>query len=136
MKSKTAPVRAPKARKKKKILLVDDDTALTRVLAELLDHAGYDAIQASYSLPALFEVVRQLPDLILVDINMPIMNGLELVEQFKSYEETRHVPIVVMTGMDTPQAREVVRELGCVGFLPKPIDGKKFPAQVAKFLRA
>ena len=126
----------PATRKRKKILIVDDDVGLTALLAELLDHAGYEAMQASYSLPAMFEVVRRLPDLILVDINMPIMNGLELIEHFKKYEETRDVPVVVMTGMDTPLAREVVKELGCVGFLAKPIDAKRFVAQVGKFLRA
>lgn len=127
---------APKTGVKKKILIVDDDPDIITLLGTVLAKAEYEVMKANYSLPALFQVVRDLPDLILVDINMPIMNGLELIEQFKIHQETRNVPIVAITGMDTPEVREEVRRLGCVGFIPKPFDVRRFPVQIAKFLAA
>jgi two-component system, cell cycle response regulator DivK len=132
MKRKSAPV--PKA--KKKILIIDDDADIISLLRTVLTEADYEVMEASYSLPAMFQVVRKRPDLILMDINMPGMNGFELMEQFKTYEETRNVPIVAITGMDTNEAREIAKGVGCVGFIPKPFDIKRFPGQIAKFLSA
>jgi CheY-like chemotaxis protein len=65
---------------------------------------------------------------------MPIMNGLELIEQFKGYEETRNIPIVAITGMDTPEMRETAKKLGCAGFIPKPFDTDELPQQIAKYM--
>lgn len=132
MKNKPAPVSGIK----KKVLIVDDDANVVQLLSTMLERANYKVFEASYSLPALFRAARNVPDLILVDINMPIMNGLELIEQFKGYEETRNVPIVAITGMDTPEVRKTAHDLGCVGFLPKPFDSKAFPSQIAAFLGA
>ena len=131
---KREPAEAQKT--KKRILIVDDDAEIIGLLRTVLTEAGYEVMEASYSLPAMFQVVRQRPDLILMDINMPMMNGFELVEQFKKYEETKDVPIVAITGLNTPEAREIARGVGCVGFIPKPFDIDKFPGQIAKFLRA
>jgi CheY-like chemotaxis protein len=119
---------------KKKILVVEDDASVSRLISAVLAKANYEVVEASYSLPALFRVVRNLPDLILVDINLPIMNGLELIEQFKGHKETRNVPIVAMTGMDTPETRQAARKLGCVGFISKPFDTREFPLQIARFI--
>ena len=129
MKKQPVPVSAIR----KKILIVDDDANITSVLGAVLTKADYEVIKASYSLPALFRAARHEPDLILVDINLPVMNGLELIEQFKGYQETRNVPIVAITGMDTPEVREAAQKLGCVGFIPKPFNTKQFPSQVAKY---
>lgn len=130
MKRKPAPVSAVR----KKILIVDDDAGVTKMLGDILTKADYEVIKASYSLPALFRAARYEPDLILVDINMPVMNGLELIEQFKGFQETRDVPIVAMTGMDTPEMREAAEQLGCVGFIPKPFTTKQITNQVAQCL--
>jgi CheY-like chemotaxis protein len=119
---------------KKKVLIVDDDAHITAILGAVLTRANYEVIKASYSLPALFRAARNTPDLILVDVNMPIMNGLELIEQFKGYEETRDIPIVAITGMDTPEMRETAKKLGCAGFIPKPFDTDQIPQQIAKYM--
>jgi CheY-like chemotaxis protein len=132
MKPKPAPVHG----EKKKVLIVDDDPHVMEVLSNLLQQANYEVIEATYSLPALFSAARSVPDLMLVDIRMPIMNGLELIEQFKSFEETRNVPIVAITGLDTQEMRNAASKLGCVGFIPKPFDAKEFPGKIAAFLNA
>jgi CheY-like chemotaxis protein len=130
MKSKPVSSLEPK----KKVLIVDDDANITTLLGAVLTRANYEVIKASYSLPALFRAARNSPDLILVDVNMPIMNGLELIEQFKGYEETRNIPIVAITGMDTPEVRETAKKLGCAGFIPKPFDADDFPRQIAQYM--
>ena len=130
MKAKSAPV----SKARKRVLIVDDDADIIGLLRTVLLDEGYEVMEASYSLPAMFQVVRKRPDLILMDINMPGMNGFELMEQFKTYEETRNVPIVAITGMDTNEAREIAKGVGCVGFIPKPFDLKRFPGQIAKFI--
>ena len=132
MKNKVTPL--PVA--KKKVLIVDDDANVVEIISSMLREANYEVMEANYSLPALFSAARDIPDLMLVDIRMPIMNGLELIEQFKSYQETRNVPIVAITGMDTPEVRKAASRLGCVGFLPKPFDAKTFPDQIAAFLKS
>jgi two-component system cell cycle response regulator len=132
MKSKPVSSLEPK----KKILVVDDDANITAMLNAILTRANYEVIKASYSLPALFRAAKNIPDLILVDVNMPIMNGLELIEQFKGYEETRNIPIVAITGMDTPEVRESARKLGCAGFIAKPFDADLFAGQIAKYMHA
>lgn len=131
---KNQPTPTPEA--KKKILIVDDDPNVMEVMSTMLREANYEVIEAGYSLPALFSAARNVPDLMLVDIRMPIMNGLELIEQFKSYKETKNVPIVAVTGMDTPEMRKTASRLGCVGFIAKPFNATEFPDQVAGFLKA
>jgi CheY-like chemotaxis protein len=120
--------------KKKRILIVEDDPGVMNVLSSMLQSGGYDVTEASYSLPALFRVVRDKPDLILVDLGLPVMGGLELIEQFRSHRETRNVPIAVVTGKDTDEARAFAKKAGCVGFIAKPVDLGHFLQQVAVFL--
>ena len=121
--------------RKPRILIVEDDARVMRLYSEVLEGCGYEIVQANYALPALFRAVRNPPDLILADLVMPVMNGLEMIRQFKGHEETRDIPVVVVTGSDTPEDREAALKAGCVGFLTKPIDIEAFPGQVAKFLR-
>jgi CheY-like chemotaxis protein len=124
---------ARKARKQR-ILIIEDDAQVMKLLSTLLERKGYEVVKASYALPALFRVTRRPPDLILADLNMPIMNGLDLIGQFKSYVETRDIPIVVVTGSNPDENREAAFQAGCAGFLTKPIDALKFADQIAEFL--
>ena len=125
-----------KTKSKPRILIVEDDPAVMKRFSTVLSESGYDVIEATHGLPAMFRVVRTPPDLILADLHMPLLNGLELLDQFKSCDETRDIPVVVVTGSATPQDRDRAFKAGCAGYITKPIDIVKFPAQVAKFLRA
>lgn len=125
-----------KTKSKPRILIVEDDPAVMKLFSTVLSESGYDVIEATHGLPAMFRVVRTPPDLILADLHMPLLNGLELLDQFKSCDETRDIPVVVVTGSATPQDRDRAFKAGCAGYITKPIDIVKFPAQVAKFLRA
>lgn len=120
--------------RKKRILIVEDEPDLLEVLSLLLQEAGYEVNPAEHALAAIFAAVRAAPDLILVDIRMPIMNGLELVRELRTHRDTCHFRIVALTGYDTPENRAAAKKAGCDGYLTKPIEPGRFLAQVAEFL--
>ena len=124
-----------KSATKKKILVVEDDADVREVISATLRHAGYEVLEAEHAFAAICAMVRAGADLVLTDIRMPIIDGLGLVRELKSHEDTRHVPIVAVTGFDTPESRTAAREAGCAGYITKPIDAREFPNQVGMFLR-
>ena len=121
---------------KKKILIVEDDSDVREILSRVLRTAGYEVQEAGHALGAICAMVRAGADLVLTDINMPIMDGFGLVRELKAHEDTRHIPIVAITGLDTPERRTAALHAGCVGYITKPIDTKVFLSQIAGFLRA
>jgi CheY-like chemotaxis protein len=121
---------------KKRILIVEDDAAVREMFTVLLTREGYEVTTASYALPALFRVMQQPPDLILADLQMPMMNGLEMIGQFKAHADTQNIPIVVVTGNASEESRAAAIKAGCAGFLAKPIEPAEFLAQIQKFLHA
>src|SRR5262245_29955336 len=125
-----------KSAPKKKILIVEDDPDIRRLLGQTLRQAGYEVCEAEHALSAVCAMVREGADLILTDIRMPIVDGLGLVRELKSHVDTRHVPVVAVTGLDTPESRAAAQKAGCVGYLTKPVDVLEFPNQVAQFLGA
>jgi len=120
---------------KKKILIVEDDPAVMKLFNLLLTGGGYEVIEADNALPALFGAARNAPDLILADLNMPIMNGLELIDQLKGHVDTRDIPIVVVTGSVSEESRDEAFKAGCAGYLTKPIDATVFLAEIKKSLQ-
>ena len=120
---------------KKRILIVDDDPDAVEVLSALLESAGYEVEGAEHALAAVCAVVRSAPDLVLSDIRMPIVDGMGLATELKTHLDTRDIPVVAMTGYDTPSMREAALKAGYDGYIAKPIDAKRFPEQIAKFLR-
>ena len=123
------------SRSKKRILVVDDDPQSLAVYSALLSQAGYRVDQAADALAAICAVVRHAPDLVLADIRMPIMDGKELVLELKRHRDSRHIPIVALTGYDTPGMRESAIKAAYDDYITKPIDPRRFPEQIAKFLR-
>ncbi len=130
---KAAPRSTPKRRKR--ILVVDDDSGLRVVLTQLLQEAGYEAIGAEHALAAVFAAVRARPDLILVDLRMPVMNGLELIKELKTHSDTKNIPLVAMTGHDSPEARAAAVEAGCEGFLAKPFEPNNVLDRIAGWVK-
>src|SRR5262245_53213860 len=120
---------------RKRILIVEDDSDFREVLSRALRQAGYEVSEAEHALGAICAVVRAGADLILTDIRMPIMDGLGLVRELKAHEDTCGVPVVAMTGFDTPEHRTAALQAGCVGYIAKPIDARDFLGQIAEFIR-
>jgi CheY-like chemotaxis protein len=119
----------------KKLLIVEDEPTAMKYLSLMLQKAGYEVHQANYPLPALFSVARVAPDLILADLDMPIMSGLDLIRQIKGHRETAHIPIIVVTASDDPGSRKAAFDAGCVGYVTKPINNQKLLSEVAELLK-
>ena len=117
---------------KKSILIVEDEADIREILSRTLRSAGYEVHEANHALGAICAMVRNGADLILTDIRMPVVDGLELVRELKSHEDTKHVPVVAITGFDTPEMRKAAMQAGCVGFITKPIDTTEFVNQIAE----
>jgi len=113
---------------------VDDDPQVLEVFSALLEEAGYKIDQAANALQAIAAVVRAAPDLILADIRMPIIGGMDLVRELKSHIDSRFIPVVAFTGYDTPQMRKAALEAGYDDFLPKPTDPAPFLDHIARLL--
>jgi CheY-like chemotaxis protein len=120
---------------KKRILLVDDDPQILETYSALLQEAGYEVKTAENALAAVAAVVRATPDLILADIRMPIVGGMDLVRELKSHIDSRLIPVIAFTGYDTPAMREAALKAGYDDFLAKPKDTVPFLRQIAKLLQ-
>ena len=104
----------------KKILFADDDAHLMEVLLLRFKSAGYDAIDAYDGEEALIKMRAQKPDLIVMDITMPKMNGYTLVREMKADETLKDIPIIVLSGKDTMQ--DIFEIEGVGTYLVKPFE--------------
>jgi CheY-like chemotaxis protein len=121
--------------KRKRILLVDDDPENLELFAALLSEAGYRVDKAANALAAICAVIRHAPDLVLADIRMPIIDGAELARELKRHRDSCHIPVVALTGYDTPGMRESALQSGYDDYITKPISLPRFHEQLAKVLR-
>jgi CheY-like chemotaxis protein len=117
-----------------RILIVDDNPVNLKLAASVLEFAGYQILEAGDAVQAL-DVIRQTPpDLILLDIALPGMDGLTLTRQLKADPATRHIPIVALTAFAMKGDDQKAKAAGCDGYITKPIDTRKFAEQVAEIL--
>jgi len=118
-------------------ILVVEDNAVNRRLAEFLLRAnGYQVREASTA-PEAFEILKtERPDLILMDVQLPGMDGLEATRRLKANAATRDIPVVAVTSYAMTGDREKALAAGCVGYITKPIDKTTFIHEVAAHLGA
>ncbi|HWI10225.1 MAG TPA: response regulator [Burkholderiaceae bacterium] len=117
-------------------MLIVDDNAMNIAIAEVVLLAEKFAVETAVDgLDAIQKVASFGPDLILMDIQMPGMNGLELTRQVKADPATRHIRIIAFTAFAMTGDEAKMRAAGCDGYLSKPIDVAKFGAQVLAFLQ-
>jgi len=116
------------------ILIVDDNPTNTKLLAFLLQSKGYDVRTAADADEALTSIAERRPQLILMDIQLPGMDGLTLTRQLKSDPATKDIAIIAATAyaMKGDEARALAA--GCDGYLSKPIDTRQLPSDIARFL--
>jgi len=119
-----------------RIMVVDDDQNLRLALKYRLEKEGYNVLLAGDGLDALEKVRAEQPDLIILDLAMPRMNGFGFLEQMKGDEGGDDVPVIVLTayGYETTRARSL--ELGAVEFFDKPVSPRQLVAEVWKILGA
>lgn len=113
----------------KRILCVEDSDDGIFVLHRRLTRAGYDVKVSMYGKEAVEWSKHLLPDLIVMDLNLPGMSGLEATRQLKAHQETKHIPIIVLTAHTSERMRADAIACGCDDFDTKPID---FPGLLRK----
>ncbi len=117
-----------------KILYIDDDAANRSLVNRLLTSYQFDVLEADTGLAGLQLAQRLRPNLILMDINMPGLDGHETTTRMRSISGLENTPIVAVTANITRGAREMAIAAGCNGYIPKPIDVDDFPHQVLAYL--
>lgn len=116
------------------ILYIEDDTANRTLVKRVLEAEGYRVLEAENGLQGIEVAQRERPTLILVDINMPEMDGYEVAARLNGLDELRPVPIIALTANVMMGDREKTLAAGCSGYIQKPIDVDRLPGQVAAFL--
>jgi CheY-like chemotaxis protein len=118
-----------------KILIVDDEPFNVDYLEQELEDLGYITVSARNGREALEHVAREAPDLILLDIMMPVMDGLTVCRILKGDDETRLIPIIIMTALDDLEDRITGIEAGADDFLTKPVNQRELLARIQTALR-
>ncbi len=119
----------------KKILVVDDNNDSRELVVKVLKNQGYEMIEAIDGEDALEKAVSEKPDLILMDISIPKINGYEVTKRLKSIEEVKKIPVVALTAHAMRGDRAKALEAGCEGYISKPINVRELPGQVKSYLR-
>ena len=118
------------------ILVVEDNPLNMELVSDILEAHGYEVRQAVNGKEAVQEVETQIPDLILMDIQLPGLDGLTVTGIIKDKPETVHVPIIALTAHAMRGDEQKAREAGCDGYISKPIDTRSLPQTVRQFLDA
>ena len=118
----------------KVILIVEDEASSLILIGELLQASGYLALQTNDGEKAIDLARRRKPDLILMDIQLPVMDGLEATRILKDDAATRNIPIIALTAYAMPADEEKIRQAGCDGYISKPIDIPKFLRMVGEYV--
>ena len=116
------------------ILVVEDNERNLKLLRDVLEYAGYDVRVARTGEDGVTLAVKEPPDLVLMDLQLPGIDGMEAFRQLRASPRTADVPVVAVTAQAMKQDRERVLEAGFDGYVEKPISVRAFPEQVRRFL--
>jgi two-component system cell cycle response regulator DivK len=119
----------------KKVLIVEDNELNMKLFHDLLDAHGYETLQTRDGIEALEIARKNRPDLILMDIQLPEVSGLEVTKWIKEDDNLRSIPVVAVTAFAMKGDEEKIREGGCEAYISKPISVTQFLETVQRFLR-
>ncbi len=118
----------------KKILIVEDEESLLKLESILLTTKGYLVQGATTGLAALEAISREAPDLILLDIMLPEMDGFEVCTRIKNNVETNHIPVILLTARKNPEDMARGKEVGAEEYITKPFKSAMVMATIEKLL--
>ena len=118
----------------KTVLIVEDNELNMKLFHDLLDSQGYETLQTREGLQAMALARQHMPDLILMDIQLPEISGLEVTKWLKDDEELNHIPVVAVTAFAMKGDEERIRQGGCEAYISKPISVMHFLDVVRKHL--
>jgi two-component system, cell cycle response regulator DivK len=119
---------------KKKILIVEDNDLNMKLFCDLLEAHDYDTVQARDGSSVMGIARAELPDLILMDIQLPEVSGLEVTKWLKQDELLKHIPVIAVTAFAMKGDEERIREGGCEAYIAKPISVLRFIETIRQFV--
>ena len=117
-----------------RILTVEDSDNIRRLIAYNLKRAGYEVIEASNGKEAVRVLQKLVPDLIILDVRMPEMNGFQLLELMRKYPKAAAIPVLMLTALSQPSNIDRALSLGVVDYIVKPLDPTVLMAKVKEAL--
>lgn len=118
----------------KKVLVIEDNEQNIYLMNFLLEKHGFDVIKAMDGKKGIECTYAEMPDLILLDIQLPEMNGYEVASELRSDSKFDCIPIIAVTSYAMPGDREKALSSGCTGYIEKPINPDTFICEIKKFL--
>jgi two-component system cell cycle response regulator DivK len=118
----------------KSVLIVEDNELNMKLFNDLLEAHGYETVQTRSGVEAVELARRHRPDLILMDIQLPEVSGLQVTQWIKDDDELRHIPVIAITAFAMKGDEEKIRQGGCEAYLSKPISVVKFLEMVRNYL--
>lgn len=118
----------------KRIMIVEDTADNRQIMRDLLSAAGYDLVEAVDGAAGVELAATERPDLILMDIQLPIVDGYEATRRIKSNAELAHIPIIAVTSYALSGDEAKARAAGCDGYVAKPFSPRQLLAKVREFL--
>ncbi|MBL9204141.1 MAG: response regulator [Opitutaceae bacterium] len=119
----------------KTILTVDDSPSIRQMVGLTLTQAGHHVIEATDGRDALTKLGEQAVHMIITDLNMPVMDGIELIRQARATPQAKTIPIVMLTTESQPEKKQAGRAAGATGWIIKPFSPEQLVGVVAKVLR-
>jgi two-component system cell cycle response regulator DivK len=129
------PADQPDNKQRKKILVVDDNQDSRELVIKILGRKNYSLLEAQDGEDALNKIIAEKPDLVLMDISMPKMDGFEVTRILKTMDDFKNIPIVALTAHAMKGDCEKALAAGCTGYITKPINIREFNEQIQQFLR-
>lgn len=117
----------------KKVLIIEDNENNLYMMKFLLEENGYKVVAARDGVEGVKLATVEKPDLILMDIQLPLLDGYGATKQIKAIEEISHIPIIAITSYAMVGDREKTMEAGCNGYIEKPINPETFLAEIEQF---
>ena len=118
-----------------KILVVDDEPHIREVVRRFLTPEGYDVIEAGDGGAALEKACQELPDIVLLDLTMPVMDGFEVLRGLRETPSTQDIPVILLTAVDAAEGERTGMELGVEHYITKPLEPEIVKATVKVVLR-
>ena len=119
---------------KKRILIVEDNDLNLKLFRDLLTAHGYETLETKDGLEAIMLTRNERPNLVLMDIQLPEISGLDVTRRLKSDEAIRHIPIIAVTAFAMKDDEEKILSAGCEAYISKPISILPFLNTIRKFL--
>jgi CheY-like chemotaxis protein len=119
---------------RKKVLIVDDSHMIRRIVGMILKEDDYEVLIAENGLMGYEMAKASQPDLVIMDVEMPVMNGIEATTRIKSDASTRHIPVLIFTSLGSENDIRMAKEAGGAGFLNKPISKEELRSTITSIL--